>query len=207
VSRVTSFLTGGRCAQSREEDRCLVVSLARNPCTSVHRTAISAEVSRRTTPQDHFPFVGDADAVLAEIEGFLLGSPRSWPRQHRLLTVLAIDLVGSAESLNLTHDAWREWDSWCFPARPTPTATAMAMATGTPRVSGSMWMATVPSTCWRRRRRSVAHATSTMPTVRFCSVRSPISGRRSGTRTTVDGLPTTPTTWSRSNTATTTRAP
>ena len=58
--------------------------------------------------EDHFPFVGDADAVLAEIEGFLLGSPRSWPRQHRLLTVLATDLAGSAESLNLTPDAWRE---------------------------------------------------------------------------------------------------
>ncbi len=57
---------------------------------------------------DHFPFVGDAEAVLAEIEGFLLGSPRSWPRPHRLLTVLCTDIAGTAESLNLTQDAWRE---------------------------------------------------------------------------------------------------
>jgi pimeloyl-ACP methyl ester carboxylesterase/class 3 adenylate cyclase len=57
---------------------------------------------------DHYPFVGDADAVLAEIEGFLLGSPGSWPRRHRLLTVLCTHIAGSAESLHLTQDAWRE---------------------------------------------------------------------------------------------------
>jgi pimeloyl-ACP methyl ester carboxylesterase/class 3 adenylate cyclase len=57
---------------------------------------------------DHFPFVGDAEAVLAEIEGFLLGSARSRRRQHRLLTVLCTDIAGCAESLNLTPDAWRE---------------------------------------------------------------------------------------------------
>jgi pimeloyl-ACP methyl ester carboxylesterase len=57
---------------------------------------------------DHFPFVGDADAVLSEIESFLVGSPRPWPRQHRLLTVLAIDVAVSADSLHLTPDVWRE---------------------------------------------------------------------------------------------------
>jgi pimeloyl-ACP methyl ester carboxylesterase len=57
---------------------------------------------------DHFPFLGDAEAVLAEIEGFLLGSRSTWPRQHRLLTVLAIDIAGSAGSPNRTPDAWRE---------------------------------------------------------------------------------------------------
>jgi pimeloyl-ACP methyl ester carboxylesterase/class 3 adenylate cyclase len=57
---------------------------------------------------DHFPFVGDADAVLAEIEGFLLGSSGTWPRHHRLLTVLCIDIAGPAESPDLTRDAWRE---------------------------------------------------------------------------------------------------
>jgi class 3 adenylate cyclase len=57
---------------------------------------------------DHFPFVGDADAVLAEIEVFLTGARSSWPRQHRLLTVLCIDIAGSADSMNLTPDAWQE---------------------------------------------------------------------------------------------------
>ena len=57
---------------------------------------------------DHFPFVGDADAVLAEVEGFLIGSGSGWSPDRRLLTVLCTDIAGSVESSNLTQDAWRE---------------------------------------------------------------------------------------------------
>jgi pimeloyl-ACP methyl ester carboxylesterase len=57
---------------------------------------------------DHFPFVGDADAVLVEVEGFLTGSRSGGARHRRLLTVLCTDIAGSADSLNLTQDAWRE---------------------------------------------------------------------------------------------------
>jgi pimeloyl-ACP methyl ester carboxylesterase len=55
---------------------------------------------------DHYPFVGDTDAVLAEIEGFLLGSRSSSYRQRKLLTVLSLRITDAADSLNLTQGAW-----------------------------------------------------------------------------------------------------
>jgi pimeloyl-ACP methyl ester carboxylesterase len=57
---------------------------------------------------DHFPFVGDTDAVLVEVEDFLIGSGSGWTPHRRLLTVLCTDVAGSVDSLNLTPDAWRE---------------------------------------------------------------------------------------------------
>jgi pimeloyl-ACP methyl ester carboxylesterase len=57
---------------------------------------------------DHFPFVGDAEAILGEVEAFLVGHRGSWSRDRRLLTVLCVKVAGTAESLNLTPDAWEQ---------------------------------------------------------------------------------------------------
>jgi pimeloyl-ACP methyl ester carboxylesterase len=57
---------------------------------------------------DHFPFVGDADAVLVEVERFLIGSGSGWSPHRRLLTVLCTEIAGSVDTLNLTQEAWRE---------------------------------------------------------------------------------------------------
>ncbi len=58
---------------------------------------------------DHVPWVGDADAVIGEIEQFLTGE-RSRPEVHRVLsTVLFTDIVGSTEMLSRVGDAtWKE---------------------------------------------------------------------------------------------------
>jgi pimeloyl-ACP methyl ester carboxylesterase len=57
---------------------------------------------------DHFPFVGEADAVLTEVESFLIGSDSGWSSHRRLLTVLCTDIAGSVDSSNLAQDARRE---------------------------------------------------------------------------------------------------
>jgi pimeloyl-ACP methyl ester carboxylesterase/class 3 adenylate cyclase len=44
---------------------------------------------------DHIPFLGDADAVLAEIELFLTGQRSAWPGERRLLTLLVTDIAES----------------------------------------------------------------------------------------------------------------
>jgi class 3 adenylate cyclase len=58
---------------------------------------------------DHLPWVGDADAVLGEVEEFLTGA-RSTPDADRVLaTVMFTDIVGSTERAGQLGDArWRE---------------------------------------------------------------------------------------------------
>jgi class 3 adenylate cyclase len=58
---------------------------------------------------DHLPFVGDTDALVAEIEEFLTGT-RSTPVTDRILaTVLFTDIVGSTErAAELGDRRWRE---------------------------------------------------------------------------------------------------
>jgi class 3 adenylate cyclase len=46
---------------------------------------------------DHFPFVGDVDALLAEISAFVVGERRLPPPQRLIAVVLFTDLVGSTE--------------------------------------------------------------------------------------------------------------
>ena len=46
---------------------------------------------------DHYPFAGDGDAILDEIEEFLTGSRRSREPDRVLATVLFTDIVGSTE--------------------------------------------------------------------------------------------------------------
>jgi pimeloyl-ACP methyl ester carboxylesterase len=58
---------------------------------------------------DHLPFVGDAQAVLAEVQDFLVGSRTPVPRQRRLLTLVFIDIADSTpRAVDLGEDAWRE---------------------------------------------------------------------------------------------------
>ena len=57
---------------------------------------------------DHLPFVGDAESLAEEIEAFLVGG-RARGVQRRLVTLLCIDIVESAERLGrLGDDGWRE---------------------------------------------------------------------------------------------------
>jgi pimeloyl-ACP methyl ester carboxylesterase/class 3 adenylate cyclase len=58
---------------------------------------------------DHLPFVGDAEAVAAEIEEFLVGSRAQGARQRRLLTLLFTDIAHStAQVAKRGDDVWRE---------------------------------------------------------------------------------------------------
>jgi pimeloyl-ACP methyl ester carboxylesterase len=58
---------------------------------------------------DHLPFIGDADAVLAEVQDFLIGSRPSIQRQRRLLTMVFIGIAdAAARATRLGDHAWRE---------------------------------------------------------------------------------------------------
>ena len=58
---------------------------------------------------DHFPFVGDAEAVAAEIEEFLVGSRAHTARQRRLLTLVFTDIAQSTTRVvERGDDVWRE---------------------------------------------------------------------------------------------------
>jgi pimeloyl-ACP methyl ester carboxylesterase len=58
---------------------------------------------------DHLPFVGDAEAVLAEVQDFLVGSRTPIPRQRRLLTLVFTNIADSTpKAVDLGDDAWRE---------------------------------------------------------------------------------------------------
>jgi class 3 adenylate cyclase/pimeloyl-ACP methyl ester carboxylesterase len=57
---------------------------------------------------DHFPFVGDVDAVVAEIGNFVLGERRLPPPQRVLAALMFTDLVGSTERAASLGDArWK----------------------------------------------------------------------------------------------------
>ena len=58
--------------------------------------------------QDHFPFAGDADTLIDEVESFLTGARPVPETDRRLLTVLFTDIVGSTEHAAELGDArWR----------------------------------------------------------------------------------------------------
>ncbi|MEX2211443.1 MAG: adenylate/guanylate cyclase domain-containing protein [Gaiellaceae bacterium] len=59
--------------------------------------------------EDHMPFVGDADAVLDEIEEFLTGVRRGPDPDRVLVTLLFTDIVGSTDrAARLGDRAWRD---------------------------------------------------------------------------------------------------
>ena len=58
---------------------------------------------------DHFPFAGEVDRLLDEVESFLTGTRQAPDSDRRLLTVLFTDIVGSTEQLAEFGDRrWRE---------------------------------------------------------------------------------------------------
>jgi pimeloyl-ACP methyl ester carboxylesterase/class 3 adenylate cyclase len=58
---------------------------------------------------DYFPFVGDSDAILAEIEEFVTGVRRAPDPDRVLATVLFTDIVGSTErAVKIGDRRWRE---------------------------------------------------------------------------------------------------
>jgi class 3 adenylate cyclase len=58
--------------------------------------------------RDHFPFVGDVDALVAEIAAFVVGERRIPSPQRLLSAVLFTDLVGSTERASaLGDDDWK----------------------------------------------------------------------------------------------------
>jgi class 3 adenylate cyclase len=59
--------------------------------------------------RDHFPFVGDVDALVAEIAAFVVGERRIPPPQRLLSAVLFTDLVGSTERASSLGD--QDWKS------------------------------------------------------------------------------------------------
>jgi class 3 adenylate cyclase len=66
--------------------------------------AATVEVEGR----DHFPFVGDVDALVAEIGAFVVGEHRLPPPQRLVSAVLFTDLVGSTErAAALGDDDWK----------------------------------------------------------------------------------------------------
>jgi class 3 adenylate cyclase/pimeloyl-ACP methyl ester carboxylesterase len=57
---------------------------------------------------DHFPFVGDVDALVAEIAAFVVGERRLPPPQRLLSAVLFTDLVGSTErAAAMGDEGWK----------------------------------------------------------------------------------------------------
>ena len=58
---------------------------------------------------DHFPFSGEVDPLLDEVEAFLTGTRRAPESDRRLLTVLFTDIVDSTDRLATLGDRrWRE---------------------------------------------------------------------------------------------------
>ncbi len=59
--------------------------------------------------QDHFPFAGEVDALLDEVESFLTGTRQAPELDRKLLTVLFTDIAGSTDELARRGDrGWRE---------------------------------------------------------------------------------------------------
>ena len=59
--------------------------------------------------EDHLPFAGDFDAVLDEVEEFLVGSRRATESERALATILFTDIVGSTEkAAELGDRGWRQ---------------------------------------------------------------------------------------------------
>jgi pimeloyl-ACP methyl ester carboxylesterase len=58
---------------------------------------------------DHFPFVGDTDAILDEVEEFLTGARRGQEPDRVLATVMFTDIVGATErAVALGDRRWRD---------------------------------------------------------------------------------------------------
>jgi class 3 adenylate cyclase len=58
---------------------------------------------------DHFPFAGDPETIISEVEAFLTGSQQETVPERQLLTVLFTDIVDSTEQgADMGDRRWRE---------------------------------------------------------------------------------------------------
>jgi len=107
-----------------EIDISHILPAIRVPTLILHRaedTAVAVEGSRymaecipgakyvELTGRDHVPMLGDADAILDEIEESLTGTRLGAETDRALLTVLFTDIVGSTErAAELGDRRWRD---------------------------------------------------------------------------------------------------
>jgi class 3 adenylate cyclase len=88
----------------REGDRVIRVEAARYIAERIQ----GAKYVELPGP-DHFPWVGDTDAILDEVEEFLTGARRSQEPDRVLATVLFTDIVGATErAVSLGDRRWRD---------------------------------------------------------------------------------------------------
>jgi pimeloyl-ACP methyl ester carboxylesterase len=101
-----------------------VLPAIRAPTLILHRTGdrvIDVRSSRSMAEQipearyvelsgsDHWPWFGDTDAVLSEIETFVTGTKLAPPADRRLATILFTDIVGSTRLVTELGDAaWKQ---------------------------------------------------------------------------------------------------
>jgi pimeloyl-ACP methyl ester carboxylesterase len=57
---------------------------------------------------DHYPFLGDTDALLAEIGAFIGGGRDLDPRDRRVLTIAAVETAATPGDVRLGEDGWRQ---------------------------------------------------------------------------------------------------
>ena len=87
----------------RSEDQCLKVEEGRYVAEQIPG-ARYVELPGR----DHLPFVGDQDAILDEVEGFLTAVRHPFEPDRVLATVLFTQIVGSKEHAERMGDgAWK----------------------------------------------------------------------------------------------------
>ena len=112
-----------------------VVTLARE--RSPHATVVELE------GRDHFPFVGDVDALIAEIAAFVVGERRLPPPQRLLSAVLFTDLVDStARAAALGDEDWKS----VLDRHDTAVRTIVGRSGGTVvKTTGDGVLALVPS--------------------------------------------------------------
>lgn len=101
-----------------------VLPLVQAPALVLHRTGdqveaieagryVASKIPEATFVElpgdDGIPWIGDSEAVLTEIERFVLGAPATPGSDRRLATVLFTDIVGSTEKAGALGDrTWRD---------------------------------------------------------------------------------------------------
>jgi class 3 adenylate cyclase len=109
---------------NREIDVRRILPSVQVPTLVLHRTderVVSVDQARRLAGQipharlvelpgiDHVPWVGDSNAIINEVEGFLTGTRSATEPDRELATVLFADIVGSTEhAASLGDSKWRE---------------------------------------------------------------------------------------------------
>ena len=104
VRGVLSSITAPTLILHRVDDR--IVRIAQGRYLAEH---IEGSRLVELPGEDHLPWIGDQDALLDEVEEFLVGSRRGREPDRALATVLFTDIVGSTETAaELGDRRWRD---------------------------------------------------------------------------------------------------